>query len=432
MATTRRQFLQNVLGGSALLSAGLTAPAFLTSTARLLAAPGQRDHKVLVVVQLSGGNDGLNTVIPYRDPLYAQNRVALRIAPTTVVPLADGIGLHPQMRGMAELYEQGQLAVVQGVGYPNPNRSHFESMDIWHSCQRGDEMNGDAAAARARTGWLGRTIDRLPSRQRRELPALHLGRGALPLALVARQTAVPSVESLDRFQLRSPDGGLSVAALRELSTSSLSPDAASAGNEAAEHPGSLVQFVQQTTLTALDASGKLKESLAQDRAAVAYPAAPLAGQLRTVAQLIDAGLPCRIYYLSLGGFDTHASQLPTHAELLGQLSQAVAAFMADLQARGHADRVLLMTFSEFGRRVKENASAGTDHGAAAPMFLAGAAVKPGLIGPHPALDDLDAGDLKHHTDFRQVYAAILEHWLKCPAAEVLGDHFSPADVLKPA
>jgi len=135
MAITRRRFLQNILGGSALLSAGLTAPSFLTSTARLLAAQGQRDQKVLVAVQLSGGNDGLNTVIPYRDPLYARNRMALRIAPANVLPLADGVGLHPQMSGMAELYEQGQLAVVQGVGYPNPKRSHFASMDVWHSCQ---------------------------------------------------------------------------------------------------------------------------------------------------------------------------------------------------------------------------------------------------------------------------------------------------------
>lgn len=433
MATSRRQFLQNVLGGSALISASLTAPAFLTSTARLLAAPGSRDHKVLVVVQLSGGNDGLNTVIPYRDPLYARNRVALRIAPSAVLPLADGIGLHPQMRGMAELFERGRLAIVQGVGYPNPNRSHFESMDIWHSCQRGDEATGGVATAQARTGWLGRTLDCLPGKQRGEVTALHLGRGALPLALVARQTAVPSVESLDRFQLRSSDGGLSVAALRELSAASLSLDWPTANNDAAEHPSAaLVQFVRQTALTALDASGKLQESLAQERAAAGYPAMPLAGQLRTVAQLIDAGLPCRIYYLSLGGFDTHANQAATHAGLLEQLSQSLAAFMADIEARGHADRVLVMTFSEFGRRVQENASAGTDHGAAAPMFLVGTAVKPGLIGPHPSLADLDAGDLKHHTDFRQVYAAILEHWLGCPAAEVLGGSFRPADVLKPS
>ena len=420
MATPRRQFLQSMLGGSALLSAGLTAPAFLTSTARLLAAQGQRGQKVLVVVQLSGGNDGLNTVIPYRDPLYARNRVALRIASPSVLPLADGVGLHPQMRGMAELFEQGQLAVVQGVGYPNPNRSHFESMDIWHSCQRGDIAAGEQAA-RARTGWLGRALDCLPLGQRSEVPALHLGGGALPLALVARQTAVPSIDSLDRFRLRSPDGGLSAAALRALAASSLPAEQAS-----------LAQFVQQTTLTALDASGKLQESLAQDRAAAAYPAVPLAGQLRSIAQLIDAGLPCRIYYLSLGGFDTHAGQAASHARLLEQLSQSLAAFMADIQARGHADRVLVMTFSEFGRRVKENASAGTDHGAAAPMFLAGAAVKAGLVGPHPSLEDLDAGDLKHHTDFRQVYAAILERWLDCPAAEVLGGTFRPAEVLKTA
>ena len=427
MAIPRRRFLQNILGGSALLSAGLTAPSFLTSTARLLAAQGQRDQKVLVVVQLSGGNDGLNTVIPYRDPLYARNRMALRIASANVLPLADGVGLHPQMGGMAELYEQGQLAVVQGVGYPNPKRSHFASMDVWHSCQHGDLTDSEQAAL-ARTGWLGRSLDCLPPQQRGQVPALHLGSGALPLALVARQTAVPSIDSLDRFRLRSPDGGLSASALREFAASSLPADPTTVAE--AEHPNSLAQFVQQTTLTALDASDKLQESVAQEHAAAAYPAVPLAGKLRTIAQLIDDGLPCRIYYVSLGGFDTHANQAAAHAQLLGQLSQSLAAFTADVKARGHSDRVLVMTFSEFGRRVKENASAGTDHGSAAPMFLAGGAVKAGLIGPHPSLEDLDAGDLKHHTDFRQIYAAILDHWLNCPAAEVLGGNFSPAEVLK--
>lgn len=433
MATNRRQFLQRVLGGSTLLSAGLTAPTFLASTARSLAARGSSGQSVLVVLQLSGGNDGLNTVIPYRDPLYARNRVALRIAGGSVVPLEGGIGLHPQMRAMADLYEQGLLGIAQGVGYPNPNRSHFESMDIWHSCQRGEQAeSGDSAMSRPRTGWLGRMLDRLPQRQRREVPALHLGRGSLPLALVARQTAVPSIDALDRFQLRTPGGGLTAAALREMAASSHSGEGRA---DAALAPGgsgsdSLAQFVQQTTLTALDASDKLQASLEEGIAAASYPALPLAGQLRTVAQLIDAGLPCRIYYLSLGGFDTHASQAPAHAALLSQLSQSLGAFMADIQARGHGDRVLVMTFSEFGRRVKENASSGTDHGAAAPMFLAGLGAKPGLLGPHPPLDDLDAGDLKHHTDFRQVYAAVLEHWLDCPAAEVLGGNFRPADVIR--
>ncbi len=421
MATTRRRFLHDTLGGMCLLSARLTAPAFLASTAAALAARGRSDRRVLVVLQLSGGNDGLNTVIPYRDPLYARNRVALRIGSASVLPLEDGIGLHPQMQAMAALYEQGLLTVVQGVGYPNPNRSHFESMDIWHSCHRAKETRAEAAEPnRPRTGWLGRALDAGSQQQFGAVPALHLGGGPVPLALVGRQVAVPSIDTLDGFHLRSTSGGLSSAALRDVAAT---PDGRDGGE-------SLTQFVRQTTLTALDASGKLQESLREGDAAASYPPLPLGRQLRTVAQLIDSGLPCRMYYLSLGGFDTHANQSAAHAALLGQLSQSLGAFMADIQARGHGDRVLVMTFSEFGRRVKENASAGTDHGAAAPMFLVGAGGKSGLVGAHPRLDDLDSGDLRHHTDFRQVYAAILQHWLDCPADEVLGGTFTCADVLK--
>ena len=418
MTTSRRRFLHDALGGSALLSFGLTAPAFLGNSANALAARGTAaGQRILVVVQLSGGNDGLNTVVPYRDPLYARNRIALRISENAVLKLADGVGLHPQLAALATLWEEQQLAVVQGVGYPNPNRSHFESMDIWHSCQR--DTSGP------RTGWLGRMLDRTrpegdpPSGEAQQgAAALHLGRGELPLALVARRTAVPSIDSLDAFRLRATGGALAGPELREVAAAATDDDR-----------GSLAQFVQQSTLTALDASHKLQESLAGGSATAGYPGFGLASKLQTVAQLIDADLPCRIYYVSLGGFDTHASQASAHSSLLNELSQSLAAFLADLQARGHQDRVMVMTFSEFGRRVKENASGGTDHGAAAPMFLLGSQVNAGLIGPHPSLSELDSGDLKHHTDFRQVYAALLEDWLDCPSAEVLGGRFTPAKVI---
>ncbi len=420
MNLSRRRFLQSSLGGSTMLSLGLAAPRFLQHSAGALASPAANPAgRVLVVVQLAGGNDGLNTVIPYRDPEYARNRVALRINANQVLKVDGDVGLHPQLAPLAALWEQQRLAIVQGVGYPNPNRSHFESMDIWQSCHRGAEPR--------RTGWLGRTLDELPAERRSDLAALHLGRGELPLALAARHTAVPSAPSLDAFQLRTTSGALGSDALRELAATAV-PQEAVIGNTAED---SLASFLRQTTLTALDASDKVKESLAAEAAATPYPASGLAAKLKTISQLIDAGLACPIYYVSLDGFDTHASQGAAHASLLNELSAALGAFTTDLKARGHADRVLVMTFSEFGRRVKENASLGTDHGAAAPMFLLGTKVKAGCVGAHPSLTDLDQGDLKHHTDFRQVYAAVLENWLACPSEAVLGGRFAPANVLPP-
>ena len=411
MNSTRRQFLQRTLAGTSALSLGLAVPRFLQSSAAAMAnRQASAAGRILVVVQLSGGNDGLNTVIPYRDPAYAKNRVALRIPASQVLTLNDEVGLHPRLTGLAQLWEDRQLAVVQGVGYPNPNRSHFESMDIWHSCQRDRQQQ--------RTGWLGRALDATPSAQRSDLPALHLGRGELPLPLAARRTAAPSAPSLEACQLRTSNGALPSSALREIA------DSAPADNDAP-----LAQFLQQTMLTALDASQKVQETAAQQRTAQSYPATGLGGKLRTVAQLIDAEVACPIYYVSLDGFDTHANQAAAHAALMGELSGALAAFTTDLQARGHLDRVLVMTFSEFGRRVKENASLGTDHGAAAPMMLLGNQVHAGCIGAHPSLTDLDDGDLKHHTDFRSVYSAVLEDWLGCPAEPVIGQKFERVKIL---
>ncbi len=411
MKFSRRRFLHDALAGSTVLSLGLTAPRFLHTSAAALAAHGRQPNgKVLVVVQLSGGNDGLNTVIPYRDPAYAHNRAALRIAANQVLKIHSDVGLHPQLAPLEKLWQTQRLTIVQGVGYPNPNRSHFESMDIWHSCQSGLEPH--------RTGWLGRLLDDLPPENQYDLPGLHLGRGELPLALVGRRTAAPAAPSLEAFQLRTSNGSLTSEALRNLT---------SASPLASDSP--LAQFLQQATLTALDASQKVTESLTQEKAAASYPQTGFAAKLRTVAQLIGADLNCPIYYVSLDGFDTHANQAAAHASLLNELASAIGAFVADLETQGNLDRVLLMTFSEFGRRVKENASLGTDHGAAAPMFLVGSHVKAGLVGTHPSLSDLDQGDLKYHTDFRQVYAALLERWLDCPSEAILLDKFTPVDVV---
>ncbi len=427
--SSRRQFLQHTLGASALVSSGLAVPSFLARSAQVLAADSsgkKSGDNVLVVVQLSGGNDGLNTVIPFADPAYNRNRIALRIGREQVLKIDAEIGLHPRMNGFSKLIEANQLAVVQGVGYPNPNRSHFESMDIWHSANpgvAGKDYDPLKATTGSSTGWLGRTLDQARKaagpRAGQDVPALYLGPNELPLALVARETAVPSFDSLESFKLQTGGGAVSSQTLRGV--------AATSGGQSPP----LTDFIRRSMLTAIDSSEKVQEALRSDRSPVKYPSFGLARKLQNIARLIDAGLKTKIYYVSLDGFDTHANQADAHAALMDELSSSVKAFIDDLSHRGHLDRVLMLSFSEFGRRVRENASAGTDHGAAAPLFLAGGRVKSGPIGKHPSLTDLDGeGDLKFHTDFRQVYATILEQWLGADSAAVLGEKFKHVAMLR--
>jgi uncharacterized protein (DUF1501 family) len=408
MYASRRRFLKTTFGASALLSMGLEVPGFLTRTALAADSAAAKD-RVLIVVQLSGGNDGLNTVIPYADDGYRRNRVVLRIPQEQVLKVDDYIGLHPQMAGFEKLLQEQHLSIVQGVGYPNPDRSHFRSMDIWHSAQ--------PDFAKPQDGWLGRSLAKIGRQQGGDVPALHLGPQELPLALMSQERPVPSVDSLESFQLRTAGGALATPALSQL-----------ASTPRPENP--LLSFVQRSALTAYASSQQVREALKDQRSAVSYPAFGLARKLRSIAHLIDAGLATRIYYVSLDGFDTHANQAQAHGGLLGELSSSLAAFIEDLRQRGHLDRVLVMSFSEFGRRVKENASQGTDHGAAAPLFLMGSRMKPGTFGKHPSLSDLDAeGDLKHHTDFRRVYATLLDRWLACSSRDILGSDFEPLPLL---
>ena len=403
MHTSRRRFLQSTLGASTLVSTAAAVPNLFTRTA--LAAAKQPGERVLVVVQLSGGNDGLNTVVPYTDELYEQNRIALRIDKSTVLKLDDAVGLHPNLKGFAKLAEQGTLSVVQGIGYPNPDRSHFSSMDIWHTAERTPE--------RRRDGWLGRCVDLAARGDGASAAALHLGAGPLPLALSSRASAIPSIESLEGFRLRDE---------RALKLSQLESLASARRDDGSD----MLAFLQRTTLGAYASSERVRSALDAETSAAEYPGHRLAGKLKNVARLIDSGLETRIYYVSLDGFDTHANQRQTHANLMTELSESVSAFVNDLATRGHLDRTTVLMFSEFGRRVKENASLGTDHGAAAPLFLAGGGLrKAGVVGKHPSLADLDReGDLKFHTDFRSVYAAILNDRLGASARDVLGAEYS--------
>jgi uncharacterized protein (DUF1501 family) len=303
------------------------------------------------------------------------------------------------------LYEAGTLAIIQGVGYPNPNRSHFESMDIWHTCRRKTQQRDH--------GWIGQSVTTaLPASQ--STPILHLGAEKQPLALAALAPRAISIRSLEQFKLRGNQQAIAAAV---------------AQGQAADPEGKkngLLDFVQSSTSAALKTSKELIKSAAQDvkrNDAVTYANSALAQKLQTTAQLIDSPLNTRVYYVTLDGFDTHAQQANAHQVLSGQWSSALGAFIADIKQRGHQQRVTVMVFSEFGRRIEENASKGTDHGTAAPMFLAGAAVKAGVHGTHPSLDDIQQGDLKHAFDFRQVYATVLD-WLEWDSAAALNGEYS--------
>jgi uncharacterized protein (DUF1501 family) len=411
MTANRRDFLKAGLASAGVVSWGLSVPAFLSRTGAA-AAPshkkGGRDT-ILVVVELTGGNDGLNTVVPFKDPQYAKLRPTLKLPAPQLKKLNDELGLHPSLGGLAELYQDRALCVVQGVGYPNPDQSHFRSMDIWQAGSTGEKLT---------EGWLGRALKALPGG-----PSFHLKSASerSPLAFEGAPVRVPSIATLQEFQLQLAAAGAADRADKRAVIEA-------AVESAPKKPG-LLDFVRRTAAHTYASSRRLQEVGKNYQPKVPYPNTPLANRLKLAAQLIDADLGARVFYVAVGSFDTHATQAPAHANLLTQVSGAMTAFFKDVAARGHRDRVLMMTFSEFGRRAKENGSRGTDHGSAAPMFLVGGKVKAGVVGAHPSLTKTPLGNLQHHTDFRQVYAAVLDKWLGVSGKDVLGREFKAADVL---
>jgi uncharacterized protein (DUF1501 family) len=417
MFTTRREFLRT----SGLVAFGATVPTFLGRTA--LAAEAAKKDTILVVVQLTGGNDGLNTVIPFADAEYAKLRPTLKITKDQVKKLSDSIGLHPALEGMAKLYEDGAMAVIQGVGYPNPSQSHFRSMDIWQAANMAES---------ASEGWIGKALKQIPN------PAFHVStkNEPAPLALAGAPVRVPSITSLEDFQLKVAGG--SGADNRQQKAiiegaANMMPGETPRRRAEPEAPANvnLLDFVSRTAVNTYASSKRLQEIGKNYSPKEPYPQTGLAERLKLAAQLIDGGLGARLFYVSIDGFDTHAGQgglAGPHAALWREVSGAITAFYRDLAARGHKDRVCVMTFSEFGRRAKENGSKGTDHGAAAPMFLVGGKVKAGIVGEHPSLTKLEMGNLKHAVDFRQVYAAVLDGWLGVSSKTVLGGDFQASSV----
>ena len=384
----RRDFLK-ISAVAAYTISGM--PGFL---ARAAAQAG--GDKTLVVIQLTGGNDGLNTLVPYSNPAYYAARPNIAVAKCDVLTLGQGLGqglgMHPALKPLMGLWDQGQLAWMENVGYPNPNRSHFASMAIWHTA--------DPSQASSE-GWIGRVSEQIGD----PFCASNIGTST-PLALIAQNYALPTIDSVDNFQIKLP-AGIQDAFDRMLDVQR--------GGEAAH--------LQQATRSMLKHTAAVQANVGKYRAGTSYPDSKFAAQMKDIARLIAGGTGQRVLYTSLGSFDTHAGQRSDQDRLLGDLAAALKAFYADLEAQGLADKVVVMGFSEFGRRVAENDSAGTDHGEGSVMFALGRGVKGGIHGDSPDLEHLNQGDVIYKQDFRGVYAEGLKTWLGLDARKILGGDF---------
>ena len=434
---TRREFLRTSMLG---VAATWTLPVFLEKTFFALDAMAAnavtqtatgKDGTILVVLQLAGGNDGLNTVVPYADDAYHRARPRLALPNEQILTIDHHVGLNPKLAGLKSLYEEGHLAIVQGVGYPNPNRSHFRATEIWQTASDADRNE--------RHGWLGRYFDNCCSGAD---PTIGVAIGEeMPQAFAAKNPTGITFSRPEQFRWRPSERNSGHMSTEEIFFRQLNgfdeentPDATD-GASIGTLPGtsksdlSTLDFLQRTALDAQLSSDKILAIARKYKSTIPYPQGQLAASLNVIARMIAGGLTTRVYYASQGGFDTHAGQFNTHGRLMTELNDTIAAFVADLKQQGNFERVLLITFSEFGRRVAENANGGTDHGTAAPMFVLGGRVKPGLFGKHPSLTDLDHGDLKFSTDFRGVYGTVLDSWLNTPSQIVLGRKFPSLAIL---
>lgn len=412
MSYTRRDFLKAALGVSTMLSLASPAPNLLLRAATAGAARRDDRDTILVVVQLSGGNDGLNTVVPYADDEYARNRPTLRLGPKDVHKIDSYLGFHPRMEAFSRLYKEGHLSILHGVGYPNSDRSHDVAMRHWHTAKPDDSD--------CQTGWLGRAADSVWHTNQKDTPVVFVGPIVQPFGLRAEHVIIPSIRSSDDLTINPAPGESQPKQAVELSR--------------ADRDNPLLNHLRDCTAIARANSRRIEAVAGASANKAEYPAFRLAETLHTVARLIRADVGIRIFFTELGGggiggFDNHANQLGNHCSLLHHLSESIAAFINDLKRDKALNRVLLMTFSEFGRTVKENGRHGTGHGAAAPVFLAGGKLKSGLIGSHPSLTDLDNGAMKFHTDFRRVYATVLDRWLGFDSRTVLDRQFELLDIL---
>ena len=401
---TRREFLRSSASGLGLIAFSQVAPAFLTHSVRAEVPRAEKDRSILVLIQLAGGNDGLNTLVPFEDDRYYRMRPRIGLARGSLHRLNDQLGLHPSCGPLARLFHEGQLGIVQNVGYPNPNRSHFRSMEIWETAAGSDEYRS--------SGWLGRFFDNTCAGTPGEDPVgLSLG-NELPDAFLAEgDHNVFGLGNAKRSQF-------------EMNPEILQTLRAHRSNEASN-----AHFLEHTLMNALVTEERVLARLRGYKPLHPYPDSGLGRELEKVAALIAAGQETRVYFVSLGGFDTHAGQLNRHQNLLAELAGAMAAFQADLVAHKLDDQVLTMTFSEFGRRPQENESGGTDHGTAAPLLVMGPGLRGNLFGTAPDLDLASNRDLRHTTDFRAVYQTVIERWFEADPRPILGSTFKGVDFL---
>jgi uncharacterized protein (DUF1501 family) len=407
---TRREILSCGLG---LIGVGTALPNFLIRTA--LAGPqAQPAQRVLVVLQLHGGNDAMSTLVPYGHKEYHEYRKATKIAENELIKINNEFGLHPNLKGWKQLLDEGAFAAIPGVGYPNPNFSHFTSTDVW--------LVADPRGRQLRHGWVGRACDVGFKGNSDPKLAVAVGIDGASLALLGQEHPGIIVSRPDSFGYGGAGKEEQLAAYRKLNELG----AASSASE--------LQWVTATAVAANAAAEEIRRVGVAYKPKVEYPDTAFGRNLRVIAGLISGGLSTRIYWTGREGrfeFDTHSGQRPRHDSLMGELNAAVTAFFTDLKQQGQAQRVLLVTISEFGRTSKENGNQGTDHAAAAAQFLFGPGVKPGIHGSHPSLkpDDLLAtgSSLKFTTDFRSIYATVLEKWLGIPSEPVLGQKWPLID-----
>lgn len=401
MRQKRRDFIKN----SSLIAAGTwLVPYFLQAQGPV---KGSFQGKRLIVIQLSGGNDGLNTIVPYENDLYYQARPQLSIKKGDVLKVSDQLGLNPALESLRPLFDDGLISVVNGVGYPNPDRSHFRSMDIWHTASNSNEY--------WQTGWLGRYLDQESS----DCDSLHKAielNNSLDLAMKGRHVKGLAMSNPGQM-------------IRDINTGYNRTLAEMAAHHQHEHES--VGYLYKTLVESVNSADYLKEHLSLKRESKgSNPQSQFSNHLKTVVQMINSGMDTSVYYTQLGGFDTHAGQQNRQRRLLKVYAEGVKYLVDDLKASGQLSNTLILTFSEFGRRVAQNASQGTDHGTANNLFLIGENVKAGFYNDIPSLSDLDNGDLKYSVDFRNIYATILDNWLGVNSKEILKRDFSPLDLLK--
>ncbi|GAB3966126.1 DUF1501 domain-containing protein [Spirosoma terrae] len=398
----RRDFIKQ----SALTTAGtMLIPHFLKAyEAQAMGGLDTSNGKILVIVQLSGGNDGLNTVVPYRNDIYYRERPTIAIRSEKVLPLNDEIGLHPAMSPLKALYDDGLVTVINNVGYPNPDRSHFRSMDIWQTASDSDNY--------LRTGWVGRFLD-----------AACAGKEQQPFRTIEVDDTLSL--ALKGSQLN----GLAVLDPKKLYNQTRSGFTAKLSQEHHDDHES-VAYLYKTLAETVSSAEYVYSKAKIQSSSTTYPNHELGNRLRTVSQMIQSGVGTSVYYVSISGFDTHINQPGQQERLLGQYAEAVGAFMTDLKLIGRQNDVLLMTFSEFGRRVKQNASNGTDHGTANNVFLIGGGMPSRrVLNEAPNLTKLTDGDLTYSVDFRQIYATLLRDYLKADDTAILGRKFESLKIV---